>query len=57
MTYNIIIHYATAHINFQGVSHMIVDFMRPFLSSGATVVKVYMTILLEGCLICVHHLP
>lgn len=55
-TYNKIMHYATAHVNFQGVSHMIVDFMWPFLSSGEMAVNVYVTILLEGCLNCVHHL-
>jgi hypothetical protein len=57
MTYKTIIHYATAHINFQWVLHMIVDFMWPLLSSGATAVNVYVTILLEGHLVCVHHLP
>jgi len=40
-TYNKIMHYATAHVNFQGVSHMIVDFMWPFLSSGEMAVNVY----------------
>jgi hypothetical protein len=57
MTYNTIIHHATAHIDFQGVLHLIIDFMWPFLSSGATVVNVHVTILLEGYLICMHHLP
>lgn len=52
-----IMHYAgIVHINFWGVLHVLLNFMWPFLSPGVTVVPVHMTIHVEGCHICEHHL-
>jgi hypothetical protein len=53
--YNTIMHYATPHINLRGVLHMPVNFMFLFLSPGVTVVCIYMTIPMEGCLVFVRH--
>jgi len=49
-------HYAgIVHINFWGALHMFLNFMWLFLSPGVTVVPLHMTIHVEGCHICEHH--
>jgi hypothetical protein len=48
-------HYAKTHIKFQGVSHMLVNFMWPFLSSDATAVTVDVTNNMRACP-SEHHL-
>jgi len=47
--------YAKTHIKSQGVSHMLVNFMWPFLSSDATAVTVGVTTNMKGCP-SEHHL-
>jgi hypothetical protein len=50
-------HTHTHHVNFQAVSHMLVNFVLPLLSPDATVVPVYVTIHVEDCLIREHQSP
>jgi len=42
-------HYAKTHIKSQGFSHMLINFMCPFLSSDATAVTVDVTTNMKGC--------
>jgi hypothetical protein len=48
-------HYAKTHIKSQGVTHMLVNSMWPFLSSDATAVPVDVTTNMKGCP-SEHHL-
>jgi len=54
--YYMIVHFVIPHCNFQAVSHLLMNYLWLLLSPDETVVPVYMTIHVEGCLICVHYL-
>jgi hypothetical protein len=54
--YYLIMHFAIPHFNFQAFSHLLINYMWLCLSTDETVVPVYVTIHVEGWLICVHHL-
>ena len=52
----VFMHIALPPCNFQAVSHLLINYLWLLLSQYETVVPVYVTIHLEGYLICVHHL-
>jgi len=50
-----IMHFAIPHCKFRAVLHLLINYLWLLLSPDETDVPVYVTIHVEGCLICVHH--